>query len=112
VLRDFSDVFADFIDDDGFVKPPITFAGGLGEPCVVVVDPDGIIASIMVHSLVDEEPCLLTMLFPMPLGAAQAKLRQKRYPVSPQSTVTVRRKLDEVVGNSGERYSRFEVDVT
>jgi hypothetical protein len=111
MLRDFSDVFADFIDADGSVNPPITFAGGLGEPMVIVVDPDGIIASIMVHSFVDEEPCLLTMLFPMAVGAAQAKLRQKRYPVSTRSTVTVRRRIDEVVGDSGERYSRFEVDV-
>jgi hypothetical protein len=104
-------VFADFVSADGSITPPITFAGGFDGPVTIDVDPDGIIATTTVCSLTDEEPCLLTMLFRMPLGAAQAKLRQKRYPVSPRSTVTVRRKIDEVVGSSGERYSRFEVDV-
>lgn len=113
LLRDFSAVFADFITADGSVSPPITFACGAFEGGAIVtdIDQDGIIVTVTVHSITTEEPCLLTMLFPMPLGAAQAKLRQKRLPVLPGSAVTVRRKVDEVVGDSGERYSRFEVSV-
>ena len=110
--RDFSAVFDDFIKDDGTVAPPITFAAALEPPITAMPDPDGIIVTATVRSVVDDEPCLLTMLFPMAAGAMQAKLRQKRLPVSPHSTVTVRRKIDEVVGSSGERYARFEVDVT
>jgi hypothetical protein len=112
MLKDFSSAFADFLNSDGSMKMPITFYHAFeAGPIHTNIDPDGIIVTVTVHSIDTEEPCLLTMLFPMPLGAAEAKLRQGRLPVLPSSAVTVRRKIDEVVGDSGERYSRFAVDV-
>lgn len=52
--------------------------------------------------------CLLSVLFPMSFGAAEAKCRQGQFPIKHGDFVTVTRRIDEAVGTSGERYSRFE----
>jgi hypothetical protein len=108
-LRDFSAVFANYIKPDGTFYPPICFAP-IGGPINWSADPDGLIMTVPVVWL-DYEQCLLTALFPMAVGAAAAKCRQRRFPVTPSTWVTVRRMIDEVVGHSGERYSRFAVEV-
>lgn len=109
VLEDFSVAYSDYIGHDGAMSPPVTFVAAI-RSVTYAADADGLIATAMVHS-VNDEPCLLTMLFSMPFGEAQSKIRQGRFPLASSTFVTVKRKIDEVIGDSGERYSRFEVDV-
>jgi hypothetical protein len=107
-LRDFSAVFADYIKPDGTFYPPICFAP-IGGPITWCPDPDGLIMTVPIVWL-DYEQCLLTALFPMSIGAATTKCRQRRFPVTSATAVIVKRRIDEVVGLSGERYSRFAVE--
>lgn len=111
LLRDFSDVFSDYIATDGTLQPGVTFLP-IGGPLTWAADPDGLIMTAIVSALWgDCEQCLLTALFPMSLGAAAARCRQRRFPANEASAVTVKRRIDAVVGLSGERYSRFAVEV-
>jgi len=108
MLPDFSEVYGDFISDDGTVKPPISFI--VPDDVTWAADPDGLLMTTLQMGL-DGEPCLLSVLFSMPQGAACAKHRQRRFPAKGGDAMTVVRRLDEVVGQGGERYTRFIVDV-
>ncbi len=108
MLPDFAEVYGDFISDDGTVNPPISFI--VPDVATWTADPDGLLMTTLQMGL-DGEPCLLSVLFPMPQGAACAKHRQRRFPAKAVDAMTVVRRLDEVVGQSGERYTRFIVDV-
>lgn len=110
-LKDFSVVFKKFIKPDGTVSPSISFAG-IGDFLFFSEDPDGLIATMRVHSFEDDEPCLLTALFPMSQAASRKACKSKRFPVKPKDIVSVKRLIDEVTGRSGETYSRFQVEVT
>lgn len=93
------------------MRLPVSFAP-VGGPLTFCSDVDGLMATAVVTSFKDDEPCLLTALFRMPHAAATDACRRGDYPVSEFDIVTVKRLIDEVVGRSGERYSRFEVSVT
>lgn len=108
MLPDFSDVYREFISDDGEMMPPVSLQIPANQTWAV--DIDGLLMSMLQFG-VDGEPCVLSVLFPMPLGAAQAKVRQRRFPARAGDWLTVGRKRDEVVGGSGERYSRFIAEV-
>lgn len=109
MLPDFATAFHEFISDDGTMRPP--FAMPVPSTVIWGVDPDGLLMTTPQTSH-DGTACLLSVLFPMPLGAARAKHRQQRFPAKPGDYMMVVRKHDEVVGAGGERYSRFIAEVT
>jgi hypothetical protein len=103
MLPDFAESYADFIQDDGSVRPAVSL---IAEEMTFALDHDGILATTAV---VDPhgDTCLLSVIFCMSYGDAQRRMRRKLLPAFPPCFLTVTRKLDEVVGQSGERYSRF-----
>jgi hypothetical protein len=109
MLPDFAVAYSEFISEDGRMSPPIAVPVPAG--VVWAVDDDGLVMTTSQFTM-DGDECLLTVLFPMELGAAQSKHRQRRFPARGGDYMTVLRKRDEVVGQSGERYSRFIVEVT
>ena len=105
---DFSKSYSQFIADDGTMTPPLMLLAP--DAITWAADPDGLMMTITLPAI-DGEACVLTAIFPMSMGAAMAKHRQRRFPVASGDYVSVVRKLDEVQGSSGERYCRFIVEV-
>ncbi len=105
---DFSKSYSQFIADDGTLKPPLMLV--VADLITWAADPDGLMMTTTIPAI-DGGVCVLTALFPMSMGAAMAKHRQRRFPVAIGDCVSVVRKLDEVHGSSGERYCRFIVEV-
>lgn len=97
------------VGHDGAMSPPI--AVQLTGPFTWCADPDGVIVSCITPAPSGDE-CMLTILYPMPAWAAEARMRQRRFParLANGSMVTLLKKHSEVVGNSGEQYSRFIAD--
>jgi len=108
MFPDFGAEYNNFIAQDGTMKPPVVLQ--LGDHQTWMPDADGLLMTAMV-STVDGSICLLSALFRMPYAAATMKMRQQRFPAKPYDMICIKRKIDEVVGQGGERYSRFEIDV-
>jgi hypothetical protein len=108
LLKDFGDAWSSAIIGNE-VKPRMIVQAW--PPLFWSADLDGLIATVNVCAP-SGDGCLLTLLFPMPFGVAEVAAKRKRFPVflSPGCLITVSKKVDEVTGESGERYSRFLCD--
>jgi hypothetical protein len=103
MLPDFAVSWKDIIGTDGTLQPPLTLqASGL----TWAADQDGLLMTTAVLTM-SEDTCLLSVLFRMSYGDAIRRMRRKLFPAMPLCWLTVTKKLDEVCGHSGERYSRF-----
>ncbi len=107
-LPDFSTAYGDLIGDGGEMRIPLTIQSPPEQTWHP--DEDGLLMSGSVIDM-NGDACLLSVLFPMPYGAACAKVRQRRFPVKPGDMLTILREVDRVTGRSGEEYSRFLADV-
>lgn len=102
-LPDFADAWSNAIRNDGsMVRVTLSVAWPCYSP-----DHDGLLMTGTVFTPTGDL-CMVSVLFPMSFGAAITKVRQGRLPVADGDYITVKRRIDEVVGLSGERYSRFE----
>jgi len=107
-MPDFSHSWASLIDGDE-VRPRMFIQASA--PICWAVDSDGLVATFLVCDP-DGNACMMSLLFQMPMGAAESAARKKRWPVRIEhgTIVGVSRKIDEVTGVSGERYCRFACD--
>lgn len=103
LLPDFAVSWSNAIRNDGSMVP-VTLSAA--DPSYSP-DQDGLLMTGTAFAPTGD-PCMVSVLFPMSFGAAITKVRQGRLPVADGDYITVKRRIDEVVGLSGERYSRFE----
>ena len=112
MLPDFADAWASYIGDDGIFKLPISIQ--LGGPSTAAADPDGLVLTFCVFTP-EGGVCLLSLLCRMAQSdAVKLVLLTKNGGVScptllPKvgAVVCLTKRIDSVVGASGERYSRF-----
>jgi hypothetical protein len=111
MLPDFSVLYSDFISEDGTLRPPVAIeVGGDGGFLTWHVDEDGLLMTTVSYGI-NGAFCTLSLIFEMSFGEASTKHRQRRFPAAPGDWVTITKKKDEVLGVSGERYSRFVASV-
>jgi hypothetical protein len=108
LLPDFSEAYSDFISSDGSLRPRVFIAAP--HQMTWCLDIDGLLLTMPVAGI-DGTPCLLSVLFRMNYGAAQVQHKRGRFPATHKCCLEVIRKIDEVRGDSGEVYSRFEANV-
>ncbi len=82
--------------------PPLSEGGSV----TYFADNDGLCMTTRI-SAPSGLPALLTAIFPMTYQKAAKKLKQGRLPIVPGDGFEIVRRHDTVVGNSGERYTRF-----
>ncbi len=103
MLPDFSVSWKDIIGSDGTLRPPLTLQAS---HMTWAADQDGLLMTTFVLTM-SGDGCAISVLFPMSYGDACRRVRQKLFPAAPGCWLTVTKKIDEVCGQSGERYSRF-----
>ena len=107
MLPDFSESYAAAIQPNGELKPPVVFAGY--QVSTMTSDPDGLLLTLVVFTPTGEA-CCLSILFRMNSRKAKKKVRKRKIPLVGQPFMVLRL-IDRVVGNSGEEYGRFEVEI-